>query len=1024
MKRLAYAAAGFVIVQRLAVLPLPGAWQPGLLGGTLSDTAINLTVYPASTAPFPDPHVATSYVASTSSSTEPWKQNQTWVYTGQFRSEGTNYVFASKIDERCYLRIGASVLLPGTANNAFAVSVVTNIPAGWHPFEIRLFNSTGAAGPSANVGLANKIGFGYNTNDYTGTTGANYTYPADNGGMSIFRYDDGLGFADELLVAGDPGNYGTVEPPYGITNGLAPSSTFDCSAPADFINVEPGMRARCVGYALYTNTTAAPMLLSSGATNEFTYTHDRWAKLVWEWERRYLVNIATGPGGTVSTNGGWYDEGSNVTATASADAGAGFANWSGDVPDGQQFNPTLSFAADMPRNLMANFTGTVWQAGLRAGAVPGHQNYSGIPGVSYVQPGPHIVTNRNVDLVPLNTTWAYQGQIYLNGGPYRFGCAMNTYVYLRIGGNVILAAYYDNKVSAVVEYPAGWYDFDLRLSHHYTTGLPSGVNNWPLTLGFGITTNRDATSSGIYFEYPEDPGDMTLFRCAAGPAPAAGSLLVRGGYGYDGTPNLPAPYLIAPLAPGDTMTLTAPTNHFNATTKKFVRCIGYDLFTNGVPKSSGSGTSLTYTHTDDNPELVWKWRRDLLTTRWIKAAGGDFLDPVNWDPGIIPGSTDTAVFDLPSPPYTVTWSGNSTSLYFKVNAGTVTWDLQGHSYIYENKFTTEYGVLSGDCTIGTASTPVEMLITNGTINRRVFEVKWAQIQGPGTRLRVHDAKLSLMYLSVGADTLVHVSGPSALFQSYGYTGAIYGTILSTNGALHDTREGTKLRSTGRCVLDVASGGQTHQIAFSQTDDGSELWLINGAKAQSNYAASRQIVSINNRLVLTGGATLTDAYSTGPLSWVSALCLNATAEMDVDGTVQFSQLLNVAGRLVPGGDNAIGTFRVNGAVTNHTAGRIAIELAGRDAGEYDRLMVRNGAVAVRPADNGSLNLLGGTLEVTAINGFKPVYRDAFQILDCNAINGTFDTVSLPGGNERWDTSELYSAGIIRYALPPGTLFFVQ
>lgn len=713
--------------------------------------------------------------------------------------------------------------------------------------------------------------------------------------------------------------------------------------------------------------------------------------------------------------------------TASPDAGAGFDRWSGDVPDGQQFNPALSFAADMPRNLMASFTGTVWQAGLRAGCVPGHQNFSGIPEVAYVQPGPHIVTNRTADLVPVNTTWAYRGQIYLNGGPYRFGYAMNTYVYLRIDGNVILNHGYGSTVSTpVIEYPAGWYDFDLRLSHHYTTGLPSGANDWPLTLGFGITTNRNATSSGIYFEYPEDPGDMSLFRCAAVPAPAAGGLLVRGGYGYDGTPNLPAPYLIAPLAPGDTVTITAPTNHFNASTKKYVRCTGYDLFTNGVLKSSGSGASLTYTHTDENPELVWVWRRDQLVPRWINAAGGDFLDPANWDPGIVPGPTDTAVFDLPSPPYTVTWSGLASSLNFKVNAGTVTWNLQGNTYVYENKFTTEYGVLSGDCTIGTASTAVDMLITNGTVDRRVFEVKWANIQGPGTRLRVHDAKLSLMYLTVGADTVVHVSGPTALFRSYGYTAAVDGTILSTNGALHDTRDGTKLRSTGRCVLDVASGGQTHCFAFSQTDDGSELWLINGAKALNYYCADKQIVYIGNRLVLTGGAVLTDGYASeaASIGRISALCLKDTAELAIDGTLTFAQLINYAGRLVPGGDNGIGTFGINGAVTNHAAGRISFELAGRGEGEYDKLLVRNGWITARPTANGSLNLLGGTLEVTAINGFKPVYRDAFQILDCNAINGTFDTVSLPGGNDRWDTSELYSAGIIRYAQPPGSLFFVR
>lgn len=248
MKRLAYAAAGFVVVQRLVILPLPAAWQPGLLGGTVSGTAIDLTGYPASTAPFSDPHVATSYVASTSSSTEPWKQNQTWVYTGQFWSEGTNYVFASKIDDRCYVRIGTTVLLPGTVNNAFAVSSPTFIPAGWNPVEIRLFNGTGNAGPSGGTGLAGGMGLGFNTNGYTGQTGANYTYPANDGLLNRFRYDDGLGFPDELQIDGAPAAFGSVAPPYGITNGLNVSDAFVCSTPGGYQDILPGIRARCAGY--------------------------------------------------------------------------------------------------------------------------------------------------------------------------------------------------------------------------------------------------------------------------------------------------------------------------------------------------------------------------------------------------------------------------------------------------------------------------------------------------------------------------------------------------------------------------------------------------------------------------------------------------------------------------------------------------------------------------------------------------------------------------------------------------------
>ena len=146
-------------------------------------------------------------------------------------------------------------------------------------------------------------------------------------------------------------------------------------------------------------------------------------------------------------------------------------------------------------------------------------------------------------------------------------------------------------------------------------------------------------------------------------------------------------------------------------------------------------------------------------------------------------------------------------------------------------------------------------------------------------------------------------------------------------------------------------------------------------------------------------------------------------MNSPGT-RHSQVINYAGRIVPGGDRSIGDFLFKGAVTNHAAGRMSFELAGRGDREYDRLIVRNGSITARPTANGSLNLLGGTLEVATINGFKPVYRDEFKILDCNAINGTFDTVSLPGGNERWDASDLYTQGVIRFNVPPGTVIQIH
>jgi hypothetical protein len=115
-----------------------------------------------------------------------------------------------------------------------------------------------------------------------------------------------------------------------------------------------------------------------------------------------------------------------------------------------------------------------------------------------------------------------------------------------------------------------------------------------------------------------------------------------------------------------------------------------------------------------------------------------------------------------------------------------------------------------------------------------------------------------------------------------------------------------------------------------------------------------------------------------------------------------QLVN-GGTFRPGGANAAGELTICGSFTNRYAGAtgtLAIELGGRAANQYDRLTVTNQLYA------------GGTLDVSLINGFRPVGGDTFKILDFAAAPGTFDTVNLPGGPARWDTRSLYTTGEIQ------------
>ncbi len=325
------------------------AWQAGLQGGTVGGS-FNLTAYPATTNIYLGPH------AGATQSFPPWSADTTWVYWGQIHLGATNTWFAENIDDSVHMRIwnGATptVLLNNSAWSTPSAGSFTAPVVGWYPVEIRMGNGGGGAGPYATSGWTATKGFGYKIGGTSSVNGADYTYPEDDGFMSLFRYDDGLGFDDALFISGDPANYGVVAPPYGVTNDLETGNSFLCSAPTGTVAVAAGTQARCVGYRIYTNET---VLAASGTTNAFVYTHDLYAIIVWRWERAYEMAFTAGAGGSVSTPGGWYTEGSNVTVTATPAEGLAFSSWTGNVPEAQRYQATLSFAASQPVTATANF---------------------------------------------------------------------------------------------------------------------------------------------------------------------------------------------------------------------------------------------------------------------------------------------------------------------------------------------------------------------------------------------------------------------------------------------------------------------------------------------------------------------------------------------------------------------------------------------------------------------------------------------------------------------------------------------
>ncbi len=88
----------------------------------------------------------------------------------------------------------------------------------------------------------------------------------------------------------------------------------------------------------------------------------------------------------------------------------------------------------------------------------------------------------------------------------------------------------------------------------------------------------------------------------------------------------------------------------------------------------------------------------------------------------------------------------------------------------------------------------------------------------------------------------------------------------------------------------------------------------------------------------------------------------------------------SGSLSPGDD--VGDLEIEGGVTAASASVLDVQLGGLEAGrEYDRIEVT------------SIFGLGGTLNVSLVDGFEPVVGDSFQVLTFGSSTGNFDKLNV-------------------------------
>ena len=148
------------------------------------------------------------------------------------------------------------------------------------------------------------------------------------------------------------------------------------------------------------------------------------------------------------------------------------------------------------------------------------------------------------------------------------------------------------------------------------------------------------------------------------------------------------------------------------------------------------------------------------------------------------------------------------------------------------------------------------------------------------------------------------------------------------------------------------------------------------------------------LTLTGNNSYTGAtiVNVGTLlvngRITSATTVNSGTTLGGSGTIAANVTNN--GIVAPG--NSPGTLSITGNYTQNAEGTLKIELASPTS--FDRLDV-TGNMA-----------LGGTLEISLINGFTPSSDQTFDILSWGSLAGAFSSVILPSVDGfAWDTSQL-------------------
>ncbi|NUN93082.1 MAG: PEP-CTERM sorting domain-containing protein [Verrucomicrobiae bacterium] len=274
-------------------------------------------------------------------------------------------------------------------------------------------------------------------------------------------------------------------------------------------------------------------------------------------------------------------------------------------------------------------------------------------------------------------------------------------------------------------------------------------------------------------------------------------------------------------------------------------------------------------------------------------------------------------------------------------------------------------------------------------------------------------------LFTGSNTLVIATNVYVGTNGFAYSRG-KSAILIENGAVLEARtittgygsSGAITNQGGTLRFTISDPTLTDHTPGSVVVKGGTIEFLGVSNANLEGAIGQFTYADTNTLTLNSATNArTSAYAIGTGQAFATLDLRGNASyfrstnfsigtggtLLGSGTIESFVVTN-AGTIRPGHSPGMLEFSSNLTLTSGSL--LVLEIAGTNAGAYDRLLV-----------DGVLSA-GGTLAVTNL-GWTFAAGDAFDLLDFAAFSGNFDTMSLPtlSGGLLWDTSLFGTQGVL-------------